>query len=704
MKINVIVTTYNHERYIAQCLESVLKQKGDFQLEVIVGDDCSIDNTREMVDEFQNRYPLLISVLPTEKNLGITKNLKRCLDACSGEYIAICEGDDYWTDEYKLQKQMIYLQTHPDLSMCFSAFQIYYEDKKLLEPFADQVLLKKDVLTTEDLIENNYIGNFSCCMYRTDVVRKLPKELFEIFTVDWLFNMTCGQFGKIGFIREQMSVYRKHSQGAWAGREELSKLRELSRLIDVYNVFFNNKYEPLFKRFKEVVENEIRARSGSEENRHPIRRKFDWKYLLKPTYISFTRKLRGISNRIVVKFDQTASKLKHEDRQPKPIYCDLLILDTLYPHPLSPFRFEEFTEYLNHFPSSIALSTGDHLPLVKESKNVTQVIEEFETSNPNLASRVKAAPRTLSSYKPKLAYLTFLNNVLLFLDMLEETQIPFVFTLYPGGGFAIDNKSVDASLTRVFQSPQFRKVIATQKITYDYLIHKQFCTPWQVEFIYGVVTPSSFLKQEIPKKRYFGIGKNTLDICFVAHKYTKTGVDKGYDVFIESAKELGARHSNIQFHVVGGFTESDISLGEIENRVSFYGLQKPEWFDDFYTDKDIILSPNIPFRLHDGSFDGFPTASCTEAGLRNVALFCTDELNQNIKFSHGEDIVIVPYNSDRIVESIEYYYANPLSLKQLAERGAAKIRETYSYENQILPRIKILEQELMKSMAGVQNG
>src|SRR5690349_4970838 len=98
MKINVIVTTYNHEKYIAQCLESILEQKGDFEIEVIVGDDCSTDGTRKIVEGFGARHPNIISVLPKGENLGITKNLKRCLDACTGEYIAICEGDDYWTD------------------------------------------------------------------------------------------------------------------------------------------------------------------------------------------------------------------------------------------------------------------------------------------------------------------------------------------------------------------------------------------------------------------------------------------------------------------------------------------------------------------------------------------------------------------------------------------------------------------------------
>jgi len=247
MKISVIVTTYNHEKYITQCLESVLEQKGDFQIEVIVGDDCSTDNTRKIIKEFGERYPKIISVLPMEKNLGITKNLKRCLDACTGEYIAICEGDDYWTDEYKLQKQMTLLETHQDFSMCFSALMIYYEGKDIFEPHANEMPSQKKFLTTADLIEKNYIGNFSCCMYRGEVVRKLPQGIFEFFTVDWMFNICCSQFGSIGYIKDMMSVYRLHEEGVWSGQLPFEKARMLYGYLDEYNRFFNYKYDREWK-------------------------------------------------------------------------------------------------------------------------------------------------------------------------------------------------------------------------------------------------------------------------------------------------------------------------------------------------------------------------------------------------------------------------------------------------------------------------
>jgi hypothetical protein len=130
---------------------------------------------------------------------------------------------------------------------------IYYEESNTFEPFASPFSLTHDVLSTADLITNNYIGNFSCCMYRADVIRRLPTGIFDFFTADWMFNMVCGELGKIGFIREYMSVYRKHKQGIWAGSTELEQLYNVLPLVDTYNRFFDYKYDSLFRKFKRRV-------------------------------------------------------------------------------------------------------------------------------------------------------------------------------------------------------------------------------------------------------------------------------------------------------------------------------------------------------------------------------------------------------------------------------------------------------------------
>jgi len=217
----------------------------------------------------------------------------------------------------------------------------------------------------------------------------------------------------------------------------------------------------------------------------------------------------------------------------------------------------------------------------------------------------------------------------------------------------------------------------------------------KIEFIFGIVTTLELLDMKIAKKKRYGFQKNVLDICFVAHKYTSTGKDKGYDKFIESAHILAKKHDNVRFHVIGQFSIDVIGVEDLKEKIKFYGTQSAEWFKEFYKDKDIIISPNIPFILTPGGFDGFPTASVTEAGLNELAMFATDELNMNEnKFIDGKEIVIIQPNSKSIVEKIDFYLKNPDKLKSISESGALKIKDLYSYEKQIGRRISIIQNEL----------
>jgi len=252
-KISVVVTTYNHERYIKQCLDSIIKQKGDFNIEIIVGDDCSTDKTLEIIRDFKSEYPDFFRILPTEQNLGVTKNLKRCLDVCSGKYIAICEGDDYWIDEYKLQKQMDFLSKNDHFSMVFSSIILLFEDKNMAQ--FNFYRLKKDQtqLTTEELIENNHIGNFSCCMYKSKIVKVLPNSLFNLYTVDWMFNIACSEKGKVGYLHEYQSVYRIHELGVWSGKSNIENLENLLESIDEYNAYYDYRYNESFLKHKNRI-------------------------------------------------------------------------------------------------------------------------------------------------------------------------------------------------------------------------------------------------------------------------------------------------------------------------------------------------------------------------------------------------------------------------------------------------------------------
>ena len=304
-KISVIITTFNHEKYIAQCIESVLNQKGNFSLEIIVGDDNSSDNTRRIISGFVQKHPDIINLLPEEENLGVSKNLYRCINACSGDYIAICEGDDYWINENKLEIQTNYLEKNSKLSMCFSSYQFYFEDKDNYTNYESAAKYWKKTFTTRDIIKNNFIGNFSCCVYRSSIIKKFPKELFDIYTVDWMFNIYCSLFGKLGFINTIFSVYRKHNKATWSGLDKREQTSTLISLIDTYDKFLKFKYKKLFKKKKDFLK----------------------KYLES--------------------------------------FKDLIIFDTVFPHPLSAFRFEEFFTYLENFDKSLIFTTGAAFTCIK---------------------------------------------------------------------------------------------------------------------------------------------------------------------------------------------------------------------------------------------------------------------------------------------------------------------------------------------------
>lgn len=634
--ISVIVISYNQEKYIAECLQGILAQKGDFRIELVIGDDASQDSTAEIIRSYIRNFGELVTVkiVSTAENVGMTRNFQRCLHACSGEFIAVCEGDDYWVDPLKLQKQMSFLMVHPDCSVCFSQIYMYFQNTGDFSVFEPDTKLVGKFFTTKDLVAEYFIGNLSCCMYDAKYMGQVRSDLFELFIGDWMFNIYYSLFGKIGYLENTMSVYRKHDNGVWGNEMPQKKARLLHSYIRTYNKFLNFEFDHEFslaqKKLKYAIDNTL---------------------------------------------------------------LDVAIIDDVAPHPLSAFRMQEFLSYMDVFESLMVYCYGISIHLLGK-KTLDELLYDFSKEYPQHTSQIDILTPT-TTVNAKLIYTVFLGNTYMSIDEIERTETPFVFCLYPGGMFGLNNEKSDAMLKRITSSPCFRKVIVTQKITYDYLIKKRYCAPEQIEFIFGVVTPHEQLEKEYTGKMHFGIDKETLDVCFIAHKYTEKGEDKGYDIFVAVAIALSEKYKNIRFHVVGGFDESVLDVSRLGDKIKFYGNREIEWFDDFHRDKDIILSPNIPFKIFEGSFDGFPTGSCTDAGLRETSIFCTDELKLNDGlFADGEELVIVPHDVGRIVETIEFYYFNPEKLAAIAKKGRRRIKELYSYEAQILPRINLLRRQV----------
>ncbi|MBZ9622613.1 glycosyltransferase [Clostridium sp. FP2] len=251
--VNVGVIAYNHEKYIVDCLNSIIIQKGDFNLNIVICEDKSTDGTAAIIEAYIKYVPVGKNVtfeyLRSEVNLGMVKNLKRLLEACSkSKYTALIDGDDYWDDENKLQSHIEFMESHPECSMSFDDITVKNEDKYHFYNIQQQI--KGDIFSTLDITSINFIGNISCCFYYSKYLDQLPNGFYEMFVGDWMLNIIYSLFGEIGHIKKAMTIYRKHSQGIWNRMDDYEKNEKTIELIDDYNKFLNYTYDEQFSNIR----------------------------------------------------------------------------------------------------------------------------------------------------------------------------------------------------------------------------------------------------------------------------------------------------------------------------------------------------------------------------------------------------------------------------------------------------------------------
>jgi glycosyltransferase involved in cell wall biosynthesis len=185
-------------------------QNTNFNFEVLIGEDCSTDSTREIVKEFEEKYPNIIKPIYRNKNIGATLNFRDVLLKAQSKHIAICEGDDFFTDEHKLQLQADFLDKNPDYSMCFHPGKVIYENNEKEESIFPEHK-DREKFTVEELLRGNFMLT-NTVMYRRLEYKNLPTN---IIPGDWYLHLYHAKFGEIGFIDKVMSVYRRHAGGIW---------------------------------------------------------------------------------------------------------------------------------------------------------------------------------------------------------------------------------------------------------------------------------------------------------------------------------------------------------------------------------------------------------------------------------------------------------------------------------------------------------
>jgi len=249
--VSVAMIVYNHEAFLSQAIESIVEQQADFDFEIVICEDYSTDKSREILKSYAEKHSSIRPIY-NEKNIGIQKNFYQSLKKCKGKYIAICEGDDYWTDKSKLQKQVDFLEANPEYALCFTGIDVINElnDPYPPNPFSN---FTKDTYTIEDYIVP--FGGISILIpimtlvFRNSLPDPMPDLFYKSQSGDISLSLLMLLKGKGKYFNEKTAVYRQHSGGISKSKEFQLKLNQsVYDIYDSFNEYTNNKYHELIKK------------------------------------------------------------------------------------------------------------------------------------------------------------------------------------------------------------------------------------------------------------------------------------------------------------------------------------------------------------------------------------------------------------------------------------------------------------------------
>ena len=259
-EITVVVMTYNHKDYIKQALDSILSQKIDVDFDILIHDDCSDDGTHQILLDYQNNHPKKMRIIRQETRKFDTEEFNMMIfnyvvPHIKSKYVAYCDGDDYWCDEFKLQKQYSFMESHPEYSMCFHcAYQLRPNNDMSSKWF----IKEEGDIGMEDLInENPGIPVATSSLFiKSDVFKDFPDWRKAYCVEDLPLYMNAAIYGKIHRIKDVMCVYRQFSVGSWSSQNKDNVDRLISHQANLINnvTYFNEQTN--FK-YKNLVVNHI---------------------------------------------------------------------------------------------------------------------------------------------------------------------------------------------------------------------------------------------------------------------------------------------------------------------------------------------------------------------------------------------------------------------------------------------------------------
>lgn len=249
--VSISCITFNHAPYIRQCLDGFMMQQTNFPFEVLIHDDASTDGTTEIIKEYEAKYPDIIKPLYEEENQWVKGRRGSAVfnfPRAKGKYIALCEGDDYWTDPLKLQKQVDFLEANSDYVMCTHHFNIFHQNDKTIEEdrrktFKDDFTFDLDYFISRKL----WITQPLTLLYRRDALdREKYSQYPNAKDVTLIYHILS--HGKGVFLKECMATYRVHDGGIWSGANRPQQIKaDIDTIIGIYNIEKNTQAATLIR-------------------------------------------------------------------------------------------------------------------------------------------------------------------------------------------------------------------------------------------------------------------------------------------------------------------------------------------------------------------------------------------------------------------------------------------------------------------------
>ncbi len=258
IQVSVISTVYNHEKYIRQALQSIVDQITNFPFEVIVHDDASTDGSAEIIKEFEEKYPDIIKPIYQTENIhsqGI-KSSEFTIPKTRGKYIALCEGDDFWTDNSKLQRQFDFLESHPDYVLVAHQCDVVNERGEYMHPFSKRM---QSVYEKGEVLLDTNAFQTATMFYRKSAVEQNSEFLKSVSSFDYVLKSVFSTEGKTYILPQTMSAYRQASDGSWTVRIFQNKTKRIAHIKQ--SIAFFEKLDAYRNgEFHDLISQQIRRR------------------------------------------------------------------------------------------------------------------------------------------------------------------------------------------------------------------------------------------------------------------------------------------------------------------------------------------------------------------------------------------------------------------------------------------------------------